>query len=374
MREGRSSHARPRECCAIAAGRASCGECRYDRNGKQGRGKPSPDKPATTIYFRGRSHTIQEAGVLAIREQTLGNLRAALDIYELILTKLPDYADVYNNRGVVLHALKRYEEALADYDKAIALTPDYAEAWNNRGATLQTIKRYDEALASCDRANALKPDYAEAWNNRGLYLVNKGDMPGAETMCLKALALQPDYPDPLFNLANIRHYRDADHADIKHAKQLLQRPGISPEDREHLYFTLGEMHDDCGRYDDAFECYRQANQIRNGTVSYDADGVVAITDSMIDVFSEDFLAQPMAGASDRPSPLFIVGMPRSGTTLLAAILSNHRDIGTAGELETIVELTVRLPGLIGRDVPYPQAHSISRRPLPPVWHRIMRNA
>ena len=382
---------------------------------------PQPKRQAV-VRLCGKSHTIAEAGALAIKEHYLGNFQAAADIYDLIRAKVPDSAEVhincgvtlqamkryadalkcfdqaialkpnhaeaYNNRGAVLQSMKRFHDALASYDQAILLKPDYAnahfnrgstfktlkcyveamecfdqaialkpdhaEAYNNRGVVLQEMKRYDEALASFDKTIALKPDHAAAYNNRGIIQVIKGDMPAAEQMFLKVVALKPDFPDPWFNLVNIRKYQNVDNAEVKNIRILINKSGTSPEDKEHLYFSLGKIYDDCGRYDEAFECYRQANQIRNAMVAYDADGVRRMTNGIIDVFSKDFLAQPFVFASASQLPLFIVGMPRSGTTLLASILSNHRSIATAGELSTIADFASRLPELTGNEFPYPQ--------------------
>jgi len=369
------------------------------------------------------TYSLAQAEALAIRELTAHNPRAAADIYDLMLARVPGQAEVYNNRGVALLNMKQYDEALASYDKAralrsdyaeahnnrgaalhemkryhearvsydqaialnpnyanaysgrgstlhalkqnddalasfdqaITLRPDVAEAYNNRGKILQEVKRFDDALASFDKAIALKPDDADARNNRGIILMNKGRMKEAEEMFLKALALKPDYANSLYNLTSIRKYRDADHADVEHIQALLSKPGISLDDQECLYFSLGKIYDDCGLYDEAFECYRQANQIRNATVSYNPDMVVGYINRLMEVFSKEFLGRPFAFTPDSRSPLFIVGMPRSGTTLMASILSNHRSIGTAGELPTINEITLRLPGLIGNGIPYPQA-------------------
>jgi tetratricopeptide (TPR) repeat protein len=320
--------------------------------------------------------------------QTMKRYADALASFDLALALKPGYAEVYNNRGAVLQLLKRYDDALASYDKAIALKPDYAnahfnrgstlktmkrhaealarfdqaimlkpdhaEAHNNRGVLLQEMRRYDDALASFDKTIAVKPDHAAAYNNRGIVLMIKGDMSEAERMFLKAVELNPNFPDPWFNLVNIRKYQNVDNADVKNICALLNKPGTSLDDQEHLHFALGKIFDDCGRYDEAFESYRQANQIRNTHAAYDSDGVTRMTNGIMEIFSKDFLAQPCAFASDSQSPLFIVGMPRSGTTLLANILSNHRSIATAGELSTITDFVSRLPELTGNGMPYPQ--------------------
>jgi tetratricopeptide (TPR) repeat protein len=267
----------------------------------------------------------------------------------------PDYAPAYHNRGLALLEMKRYDDALASCDKAIALDPGCAEAYSTRGSVLSQMNLHDAAQASCARAIELKPDYAEAYHNRGVILVNQGDMKAAEEMFGKAIALRPDFSIPLFSLAKIRKYRDADHPDIKAMRAFLGRPGLPASDRELLYFSLGKAYDDCGRYDESFECYRTANQTCNARAGYDPDRVTGLTDRIIDVFTKDFLAQPCPFASDSRSPLFVVGMPRSGTTLVASVLSNHRSVATAGELTAIAKFAHALGKMVGKDIPYPRS-------------------
>ena len=420
------------------------------KNQSAARGEP-------VIRWSGGSHTIAEACGLALKAQQSGNLRAAVDIYDLILAQVPAYAQVHdnrgnillamrrpaealasfdqaialmpgyanahnnrgaalqqlnrheealasfdraialdparanahNNRGASLHQLKRHEEALASFDQAIALKPDYVNAYNNRGAALQQLNRpakalvsfdraialkpdhasahynrgialqklnrFDEALASFDRAIALQPGYVHAQYNRGLVLINQGRMQEAEEMFRKALAMKPDYVEPWCALAGIRQFHDADGVEVTSMRTLLNLPDLATDDREKLYFALGKIYDDCCRYDEAFECYQQGNRLCNANVSYERDKIVTFTNDIMSVFSRDFLARPFAFASDSRSPLFIVGMPRSGTTLAASIFSNHRSIATAGELSTIQDFAVVLPALTETGIPYPLA-------------------
>jgi tetratricopeptide (TPR) repeat protein len=343
-------------------------------------------KPA--IRWQGRLLTIAAACKLAVEEHRRGNLQAVVDIYTLILKLVPGFAEGHNNRAVVWQQMNRFPEALAGYDRAIALKPGYAnahfnrgtvlkkmarrdeaiasydqaialkpdhvEAFNNRGVVLQELKRYDEALASYDRAIALNPAHAEAINNRGIVLASKGRMAEAEAMFRQASTLKSDFPDPWFNLANIRNHQDPDDPEVIKISALLARPGLTAENREQLHFSLGKIYDDCGRYDEAFTQFQQANQLRNAQVAYDAGLVEQMTNAIIEVFSPEFLAQPSAFASQTRSPLFVVGMPRSGTTLLASILSNHPAVASAGELPTLGDLTASLSAWTG-GVPYPAA-------------------
>jgi len=346
-------------------------------------------RPEPVIRWRGKPFTITAACALATEEHRRGDLQSAADIYTRILAQVPDYAEGHSNLGVVLQQLKHHAEALASYDRAIALKPAYAnahfnrgtvlkkmlrredalasyqqalaihpghvEALNNLGVVLQELKRYDEALASYDQAIALQPSHAEAHNNRGLVLASKGDMAGAEKMFLRASALKPNFPDPWFNVANIRNFQDVDDAGVKTIRALLDQRGLPPEATEQLHFSLGKIYDDCGHYDEAFAHFQRANQIRNAQVAYNPALVEKMTDGLIEVFNRDFLSRPFALASDSRAPLFVVGMPRSGTTLLASMLSNHPAVATAGELSTLADFAVGLQAFSGGDEPYPAA-------------------
>ena len=358
------------------------------------------DPRKVSIPWRGKLLTVAEAGALAVAEQRKGNVQEALEIYDVIAARVPNSAEVHNNHGVLLQLLKRNAEALVSYEKAIAIRPDYAnahfnravilkllnrfaealesydqaialnpahaEAHNNRGALLQQMRRYDDAIASYDKAIVAKADYAAAYNNRGTALLGKGNMPEAEKMFLTALKLRPDLPDPLLSLARMGKYSGA--ADAEKIRELLKRPGLGQDDKEHLYFALGKIYDDSGDYDEAFEYFRQANEIRNAVVSYDARAVTKLTDDIIAVFSREFLSQPFAFAAPGRLPLFIVGMPRSGTTLLASVLSNHHAIATAGELQDISDYASHLPELLREKTPYPEA---ARRLTPAVAAHII---
>ena len=345
--------------------------------------------PTPKIRVRGKAYTIPEAYALAGEEHRRGNLQAVADIYSLILDKAPnlaeghnnlavvlqslkqheaalkhydqaitlkpDYANAHFNRGTLLKLLRRRDDALASYDRAIALNPGHAEAHNNRGVVLQELKHYDDALAAYDRVIALNPNHAEAHNNRGIVLAGQGKMAEAEQMFLRASQLRPEFPDPLFNLANVHKYPSADAVEVDRIRALLHRPDVPPVDREHLHFSLGKIYDDSGHYKEAWRHFQQANQIRNDQVAYNRGLVERTTDAIIGVFNGEFLAKSFAHASPSRSPIFVVGMPRSGTTLLASLLSKHPAIAAAGELSTLQDFTLQLPGLIGTDIPYPEA-------------------
>jgi len=287
--------------------------------------------------------------------QIIKRYEDALESYDRAIALRPDYANAHFNRGSVLKSMNRHAEALASLDSAISLIPEHAEAYHYRGILLKEMREYARALASFDKAIALQPRNAVPYNNRGILMMVKGNMPEAEKMFLKAAELNPNLADPLFNLVNIRKYQTADNAEVRHIQALLTNRDLMPEVREHLYFSLGKIYDDCSLYDKAFACYEQANRLRNSQAAYDANAVSATTDRLIEVFNAHFLTQKFPYASESKTPLLIVGMPRSGTTLLANILSNHPAIATAGELSSITDFTSSMYELTGIGIAFPLA-------------------
>lgn len=322
------------------------------------------------ISWRGRLRTISEACTLAVEEQQRGNTAGALKIYNLVAGKVPASAEIQNNRAAVLLLMERYDEALAGYDRAIWLKPDYtnahfnrglvlkkmsrynealasydqairldpanAEAHNNRGVLLQQIRKYEEALASYARAIAAKPNHAAAHNNRGTALMSQGNLTEAESMFRRAFKLDPQFADPLFNLATMRRHANPSGPEFKAIVALLDRPDLPQECREQLLFALGKIYDDCGLYEQAFDSYREGNRLRNTLACYKPAAVSRLTREIIENFGQEILSRRI-GASAPCAPVFIVGMPRSGTTLLAHILSNHPAIASAGELPAIID-------------------------------------
>jgi tetratricopeptide (TPR) repeat protein len=332
--------------------------------------------------------------MLAVHKHSFGHFQAVAEIYQAMLVKIPGYAEGHNNRGTALQNLEHHKEALACYDRAIALKPDYAnahfnrgsllkkmgrleealaaydrsitlnplhaEALNNRSALLQILHRHNEALKGYDQVLAIRPDHAEALNNRGTVLASLGRMAEAEQMFRRAGEVRPQFIDAWYNLTESRRYTDPEDADARQIRTLLQQDSLTASEREQLLFALGKILDDCDLADEAFDCFRQANELRGRQVTYDSERVTRLTDAIIEVFSAEFLALPSSAASSNSMPLFIVGMPRSGTTLLANILSNHAGIAQAGELPVITGFANDLRRIAGTRMAYP--HGIKHLP------------
>ncbi len=302
----------------------------------------------------------------------LGNLfkdqdkaEQAADCYRRALKIRPGYAKAYNNLGNILKDQGKTEEAIACYQSALKIRPDYPEALNNMGSALKELGKSDEALACCDKALALRPNYAEAYNTKGNILRDSGKFDEGFQSYRRALELKSDLPGAIAGQADILmkkgcfedayaliaphmqagaddmelaviyaqlaerfgHHRQA----ISMLEKYLEQGLISHLKKRSLHFELGDLHDKIGEYDTAFSHYEKANAFNRPR--FDAGAHENFVSSMIAACSAEKKLPQSANSSQ--VPIFIVGMPRSGTTLAEQILSAHPQVCGAGELPYI---------------------------------------
>ena len=309
----------------------------------------------------------------ALRE--MGNLDEALATCDQALKLNPSHAEASSNRGNVLQQLGRYQEAVAAFDRAIALKPASAETHFNRGNALKEMQRLNDALASYDTAIKLRPDYPEAFINRGGVLRELGLLDDAVKSYQTAQGLDPRHTGPWLGLARIDaelgNFVDAEHkyaqvrlldpqdvhsligvADVrKYAEgdpivpaieEALARPDVTGRDRGLLHHALAKVRNDQGAYDDAFTNYARSKRYLNSR--FDLEHHLLGYAVMKEVFTPSFFAERAGFGNADERPVFIIGMPRSGTTLAEQILASHHQAEGLGELTTLPEIMSRLGG------------------------------
>ena len=269
---------------------------------------------------------------MGVALQSLGKLEEAIASYEKALSLKPDYVDAYYNKGNALQNQSKFEEAIACYNKALSLKPDYAEAHDNMGATFHKLGELEEAIAYYQKALSLKPDYAEAHNNMGVALKDQGKLEEAILSYSKALLLKPDYAGALRNLSSLIKYKHDD-PQVAVVRELIQRSDLIEDDRCHLYFTYAKMNEDLGNLDVAFENYVAGGKLRQKLLSYDFKQDKRNFDQIKNTAPKlkKLAVNELIEAAPR-TPIFILGMLRSGTTLVEQIISNHSQVHGAGEL------------------------------------------
>ncbi|GJL93200.1 tetratricopeptide repeat-containing sulfotransferase family protein [Hyphococcus sp.] len=274
---------------------------------------------------------------LANSYRDLGRREDAAAKYLEAVRLEPYHLGARNNLGIVLNSLERYEEAVGHFSKVIRANPKFSAAYNNLGLALKQLGREEEAQASFARAIESKPFYAEAHYNWGNLLFDLGRKEEALSKYNGALKIKPDFAEVYRSMGPLKRYQEND-LQLAQMRQMIARENISDDDRMHLHYALGKACEDLEDRESAFNHYSQGNQLRKKFLRYSPDVERNLFRNMKSAFAD---AGPRL-ALDEPSmeqlpqaPVFIVGMPRSGTSLTEHILSCHSQVFGGGELMTL---------------------------------------
>jgi tetratricopeptide (TPR) repeat protein len=261
-----------------------------------------------------------------------GDSEAAIESYKQALKIKPDYAQAYNNMGNALKDKGDSEAAIESYKQALKIKPDYAHAYNNMGNTLSEKGDLEAAIENYKQALKIKPDYVQAYNNIGIALKDKGDLEAAIESYKQALKIKPDYAEVYRNLSNIHRYKEHDEYFLK-MQSLCQSSSVSDEQRCHLNFALSKASEDLNEVGQSFNYLKIGNELRKKILSYDIKKDIELFSQLKKSYPSIAL-QSVVESSDL-KPIFILGMPRSGTTLVEQIVSSHSEVTGAGELSYV---------------------------------------
>jgi len=268
----------------------------------------------------------------------LDQLDAAADHFEWAVAYKPDFADAYNNLGVVNRERDQVYEAIKNFEKAIDIKPDYFQAHSNLGNSLQQINQLDAAVKCYEKSLSINSDYTLAYVNIGLVHQEKGQIDDAIKEYEKALAINPNQILAYYNLCAIKKYTMSD-TQITQMQSLFSIGKLSQSERIHLCFALAKVNENLGNQEELFEFLHEGNRLRKQELNYSLDSPKNLSSTVKKMFSSP------PSLSYKPStirPIFIVGMPRSGTTLVEQIISSHHAVYGAGELTTLSDLITRI--------------------------------
>ena len=278
----------------------------------------------------------------------------AIDSYNKAIRLKPDFADAYYNQGNAYYGVRRYQDAVTAFQKAIELKPQFSEAYNNLGNVYTEMGKIDDGESALRKALELRPEYDAAYNNLGNIYKQRGKSKEAIECYNKALSITPDYPEAHRHLALTTKYKPNN---LKHAEQIksaLKKENLSDREKMHLHFALGKIYDDCQMAGDAFHHYQIANDLRYKEMGFDIEKHARYIDQLIAVYSDKLFKQRLLFGHDSTIPVLIVGMPRSGTTLVEQIISSHPKAAAAGELVAIHQMEVLLGRQLRLTTPYPE--------------------
>jgi len=286
-----------------------------------------------------------------------GNLVEATACFEEAIRLQPDYAEAHCNLGVALKEQGKLDQAMQCHARALAINPDYAKACNNMASVLKMQARLEEAMAYCDRALSLKPDFAEAHCNRANVFLDQGDLTQAEKICRLAITLKPGYPEAYYNLSQMKTFREGD-ADLGNLEALsAESVRLPAAKRPYIHFAFAKALEDVGDYPGSFEQLAKGNRLKRQLVAYDEMGTKESFRQIAEVFDGRRMNRYGGTGDASATPIFVLGMPRSGSTLIEQILSNHPLIHGAGELPLLSVVANSLRDHTGRSLSYPHSFS-----------------
>jgi tetratricopeptide (TPR) repeat protein len=282
-----------------------------------------------------------------------------------ILSLEPGHADAHFLMGMIAFAQRQVAKALALIDRAIARVPDRAEYFARRGQCLALMNRHAEALEAATRALDLEPKDALTLDTIGVVLSRAGRYETAAEVLASAVEARPTDPQFRFNLASCHlflgnleqaaacyeaavklrptfyraHWALADvatatpqHNHIERLERLLENAGANVDGCLYLSHALAKELEDLGEHVQALDCLIEANARKRAHIGYSSNNDHDLFEAMHGLFTSSFVSRANAGDPSR-RPIFVVGMPRTGTTLVERILSSHSEVSSAGELQ-----------------------------------------
>lgn len=307
------------------------------------------------VLARNTDHTEAQLGLGVLLHQ-LGRDADACEHLQAAVRALPQHLDARYGLGVSLARLGRPAEAVPQFEAALRHHAGVAEIHNYLGIVLAELGRTREAERHLLRAIRLRPALAEAHKNLGTLLAELGRLPEARAALRKAIAQRGDFAGAWWHLASITTFTAEHEAELHAMQALYAQPGLPDAQRVPLAFALGKACHDRGEHQHAFAYWRDANAARRRLTPYRLGPVLAEMRAVARLFRERSGAFHPAGAAPAatprngehhpvgaasaatPRPIFIVGMPRSGTSLVEQILASHSAVYGAGELATLDKL------------------------------------
>ena len=241
----------------------------------------------------------------------------------------------------------RYDEALEMVEHALELDPGMAHSYVMRGNILSKAQRHEESLAAYRQALESSPLNPGALSGLGHVLKTIGRQQESIEAYRRCIRAHPQFGEAYWSLANLKTF-EFDEAEVEVMERMVGEKHLADEPKVNFYLSLGKHYENRGDFDRAFENYRRGNDLRRGHEVYDPNQTQVIHDRIIEVFDREFFGQRQGWGDPDPAPILIVGLPRSGSTLIEQILASHSMVEGTMELpdlgRTIAELSRRSPG------------------------------
>jgi tetratricopeptide (TPR) repeat protein len=278
----------------------------------------------------------------------------AENLLEHAISIAPDFQMAILDLGRLRKEQDRYGEALECFDRAIALDASQPQARYLRASTLARASFTREAIDAYRECLRLRPSHLGSLLGLGHVLKAVGEYEGAVASYGECIRHAPDFGETYWSLANLKTYR-FDDATIEEMEKRAATEGVNTQSEVNFLFALGKAHEDRGDFARAWDFYRRGNEKQRSEVHYDPVQTEVMNDRLIGTYTADFLASMTDAGTADSSPIFILGLPRSGSTLLEQILASHSQVEGTSELPYIGRVATSLNRNRVDGVNYPEA-------------------
>ncbi len=271
----------------------------------------------------------------------LGRHGDAEKLLSRALELAPSFEAARHNYAIVLFRQQKSADALAEIDRLLESDPRNPSYRNLKAATLARTGEYDGALALYAQMLKEFPRDHRMWLSYGHTLRTAGRQDGCIIAYRKSIELVPSFGEAYWSLANLKTFRFTQ-GDVAAMRKVLARADLKDEDRYHLHFSLGKALEDAAEYAPSFSHYDQGNRLRRASVSYKAQDTTAHLERSRALFTRAFFESRAGSGAPDADPIFIVGLPRAGSTLIEQILSSHSQVEGTMELADLTMLAREL--------------------------------
>jgi tetratricopeptide (TPR) repeat protein len=268
------------------------------------------------------------------------------------IARFPADARLWNGLALARRDLKDIDGAVQAAERAVALRPDDAEMQLTLGAARHGAGNHAAALAAFDAALARDPDNLRAQQNRATLLKLLGRTAESQAAYQRVLDRAPLNADAWSSYVDMRTFAPDDPERFA-LERVYESGRLDARQRMKASFALGKVYEDIGHYDRAFWCYREGNRIKRASIDFDIQASVATFAATRRVVSAGLLAARRGAGHGDPAPIFIVGMPRSGTTLVEQVLASHPEVAGGGELYALSQQVAKGVPALGHVGAYP---------------------
>jgi tetratricopeptide (TPR) repeat protein len=273
----------------------------------------------------------------------LGRMADSETLLRRCLELAPSFAGARHNLALVLHRQHKPEQALVEINRLLELEPKNPGYRNLKAAILGSVGEYAKSIEIYSQMLAEYPNQAKAWMSYGHALKTAGHQDQSIKAYRKSIEINPGLGETYWSLANLKTFRFSA-SDLDAMRTQLRSGDLTEEDRFHFHFAIGKALEDVFLHAESFEHYAAGNRLRRAGIRYDAAETTAHVQRSKAVFSKEFFAERTGLGAQAADPIFIVGLPRAGSTLLEQILSSHPAVEGTMELPDIPSIAGKLSG------------------------------